>query len=122
MNPTLTMQAIATRTSEKIMQRSFDGRPRVKKGSPVSSIDPAVTHAVVRGGAAGCASERYRVASQRFHIRVQAGECHGANILGQWKRMVARVNNVEARKTQGLTRRVHRASGGRRGGTFDFET
>ena len=50
MNPTLTMQAIATRTSEKIMRLYFDGDPWVAKGSPVSSIDPAVTHAVIRAG------------------------------------------------------------------------
>jgi choline dehydrogenase-like flavoprotein len=50
MNPTLTMQAIATRTAEKIVERCFGGRAWVKTGSPVSSIDPAVTHAVVRAG------------------------------------------------------------------------
>jgi choline dehydrogenase-like flavoprotein len=50
MNPTLTMQAIATRTSEKIMRRYFGGAGWVKNGSPVSSIDPAVTHAVVKAG------------------------------------------------------------------------
>ena len=50
MNPTLTMQAIATRTAEKIVERYFGGRAWVKTGSPVSSIDPAVTHAVLRAG------------------------------------------------------------------------
>lgn len=46
-NPTLTMQAIATRTAETIFQRYFDGDPWVDSESPVSSIDPAVTKAVI---------------------------------------------------------------------------
>jgi choline dehydrogenase-like flavoprotein len=50
MNPTLTMQAIATRTAEKIMQRYFGGAPWVVGGAPVSSVDSAVTHAVLRLG------------------------------------------------------------------------
>lgn len=50
MNPTLTMQAIATRTAEKIMSRYFGGSPWVGKKSLVSSIDPAVTQAVMRAG------------------------------------------------------------------------
>src|SRR2546429_9708939 len=45
-NPTLTTQALATRTAEKIFQRYFDGDPWVGRESPVSSIDSAVTHAV----------------------------------------------------------------------------
>ena len=45
-NPTLTTQALATRTAEKIFKRYFDGDPWVKKESPVSSIDPKVTNAV----------------------------------------------------------------------------
>lgn len=44
-NPTLTTQALATRTAEKIFQRYFDGDPWVTRESPVSSIDDAVTQA-----------------------------------------------------------------------------
>jgi hypothetical protein len=47
-NPTLTTQAIATRTAERIFTRYFGGLPWVHGESPVSSIDPKVTHAVVR--------------------------------------------------------------------------
>jgi choline dehydrogenase-like flavoprotein len=49
-NPTLTTQALATRTAEKIFQLYFDGAPWVGSHAPVSSIDPAVTHAVVQRG------------------------------------------------------------------------
>jgi choline dehydrogenase-like flavoprotein len=45
-NPTLTTQALATRTAERIFTRYFDGDPWVKSESPVSSIDPRVTKAV----------------------------------------------------------------------------
>ncbi len=45
-NPTLTTQALATRTAEKIFQRYFDGDPWVQKDAPVSSIDSSVTRAV----------------------------------------------------------------------------
>jgi choline dehydrogenase-like flavoprotein len=45
-NPTLTTQALATRTAEKIFKRYFDGDPWVKKESPLTSIDPKVTRAV----------------------------------------------------------------------------
>jgi choline dehydrogenase-like flavoprotein len=45
-NPTLTTQALATRTAEKIFQKYFDGDPWIEHESPVSSIDAAVTHAV----------------------------------------------------------------------------
>jgi len=47
-NPTLTTQALATRTAEKIVRRYFDGKPWVERESPVSSIAPAVTLAVLR--------------------------------------------------------------------------
>jgi choline dehydrogenase-like flavoprotein len=46
-NPTLTTQALATRTAEKIFQRYFGGDPWVEEEAPVSSIDPAVTQAVM---------------------------------------------------------------------------
>ena len=46
-NPTLTTQALATRTAEEIFRRHFDGEPWVGAESPVSSIDPRVTHAVL---------------------------------------------------------------------------
>jgi choline dehydrogenase-like flavoprotein len=42
-NPTLTTQALATRTAEKIYQRYFDGQPWVANGSPVVSTDPRVS-------------------------------------------------------------------------------
>jgi hypothetical protein len=46
-NPTLTTQALATRTAEKIFQLYFGGDPWVEKEIPISSIDPAVTQAVM---------------------------------------------------------------------------
>jgi choline dehydrogenase-like flavoprotein len=49
-NPTLTMQALATRTAEKIFQRYFGGDPWVGSESPVASTDDAVTQAVVARG------------------------------------------------------------------------
>jgi choline dehydrogenase-like flavoprotein len=49
-NPTLTMQAIATRTAEKIFSRYFDGDPWVKREAPLSSIDRKVTRAVRERG------------------------------------------------------------------------
>jgi choline dehydrogenase-like flavoprotein len=45
-NPTLTSQALATRTAEKIFTRYFGGDPWVKKEAPLSSIDHKVTKAV----------------------------------------------------------------------------
>jgi len=49
-NPTLTTQALATRTAEKIFQLYFDGDPWVGTESPISSIDPAVTRGVIQRG------------------------------------------------------------------------
>jgi choline dehydrogenase-like flavoprotein len=49
-NPTLTTQALATRTAEKIFQLYFGGDPWVVKEKPVSSIDPQVTKAVRESG------------------------------------------------------------------------
>ena len=49
-NPTLTTQAVATRTAEKIFQRYFGGDPWVISEAPVSSVDRAVTAAVVELG------------------------------------------------------------------------
>ena len=49
-NPTLTTQAVATRTAEKIFSRYFGGDPWVGLEAPVSSIDPAVTAAVIELG------------------------------------------------------------------------
>jgi choline dehydrogenase-like flavoprotein len=46
-NPTLTSQAVATRTAEKIFQRYFGGDPWVGTEAPVSSIDDRVTAAVL---------------------------------------------------------------------------
>lgn len=47
-NPTLTTQALATRTAEKIFQAYFDGYPWVRRESPVVSTARAVTRAVVQ--------------------------------------------------------------------------
>jgi choline dehydrogenase-like flavoprotein len=49
-NPTLTTQALATRTAEKIFTSYFGGGVWVGRESPISSIDPAVTRAVKRTG------------------------------------------------------------------------
>jgi len=49
-NPTLTTQALATRTAEKIFAAYFGGDAWVGKESPVSSIDRAVTKAVKSAG------------------------------------------------------------------------
>lgn len=49
-NPTLTTQALATRTAEKIFQLYFGGDPWVQTEAPVSSIDPRVTKAVGERG------------------------------------------------------------------------
>jgi choline dehydrogenase-like flavoprotein len=46
-NPTLTTQALATRTAEKIFALEFGGDPWVGREAPVSSIDPIVTQAVL---------------------------------------------------------------------------
>jgi choline dehydrogenase-like flavoprotein len=49
-NPTLTTQALATRTAERIFVSYFGGDPWVGRESPVSSIDNSVTAAVVAVG------------------------------------------------------------------------
>jgi choline dehydrogenase-like flavoprotein len=49
-NPTLTMQAFATRAAERIFVRYFGGDPWVGRESPVSSIDDSVTRAVTAVG------------------------------------------------------------------------
>ena len=49
-NPTLTTQALATRTAERIFVRYFGGDPWVGRESPVSSIDDTVTVAVFAAG------------------------------------------------------------------------
>ena len=46
-NPTLTTQALATRTAEGIFTKYFGGEPWVQRESPVSSVDDAVTRAVL---------------------------------------------------------------------------
>jgi choline dehydrogenase-like flavoprotein len=46
-NPTLTNQALATRTAEQIFTRYFGGHPWVRHEAPVSSIDRRVTKAVL---------------------------------------------------------------------------
>lgn len=42
-NPTLTNQALATRTAEKIFQRYFGGDPWVRDSAPVVSTDPRIS-------------------------------------------------------------------------------
>jgi choline dehydrogenase-like flavoprotein len=49
-NPTLTSQALATRTAEKIVEKYFGGEPWVATESPTSSIDDQVTQAVIDRG------------------------------------------------------------------------
>jgi choline dehydrogenase-like flavoprotein len=49
-NPTLTTQAVATRTAEKIFVRYFGGDRWVGRESPVSSVDDTVTQAVLAAG------------------------------------------------------------------------
>jgi choline dehydrogenase-like flavoprotein len=49
-NPTLTTQALATRTAERIFARHFGGDPWVGRESPVSSVDDTVTAAVAAAG------------------------------------------------------------------------
>ena len=47
-NPTLTTQALATRTAEQIFQRYFGGDPWVRTEAPVVSTDRRVTRAVMQ--------------------------------------------------------------------------
>jgi choline dehydrogenase-like flavoprotein len=49
-NPTLTTQALATRTAEKIFRKYFGGDPWIEREAPVPSVDHAVTRAVVARG------------------------------------------------------------------------
>jgi choline dehydrogenase-like flavoprotein len=49
-NPTLTTQALATRTAERIFVRQFGGDHWVRRESPVVSTDDRVTHAVKARG------------------------------------------------------------------------
>jgi choline dehydrogenase-like flavoprotein len=49
-NPTLTTQALATRTAEKIFQLYFGGEPWVAREVPRASTDPQVTRAVLQRG------------------------------------------------------------------------
>ncbi|MFI6754244.1 GMC family oxidoreductase N-terminal domain-containing protein [Rhodococcus coprophilus] len=49
-NPTLTTQAVATRTAEKIVEKYFGGEAWVGREDPVSSIDDRVTEAVIARG------------------------------------------------------------------------
>lgn len=53
MNPTMTLQAIVTRTVERIFSKYFGGDWWVPFESPVSSVDPKVTATVLERGLAG---------------------------------------------------------------------
>jgi hypothetical protein len=48
-NPTLTCQALATRTAEKIFVNEFGGDPFVGSGAPVVSTDSSITAALPAG-------------------------------------------------------------------------
>jgi choline dehydrogenase-like flavoprotein len=50
MNPTLTTQALATRTAERIFQLCFGGSAWVGRETPLSSVDDRVTQAVLARG------------------------------------------------------------------------
>ncbi|WP_119728594.1 GMC family oxidoreductase N-terminal domain-containing protein [Thermomonospora amylolytica] len=45
-NPTLTTQALATRTAEKILTKHFGGTPWVRTGTPTPSTDPRISQAL----------------------------------------------------------------------------
>lgn len=49
-NPTLTTQALATRTAEKIFQLYFDGDPWVRTEEPTVSTDPRISRRLARLG------------------------------------------------------------------------
>ena len=49
-NPTITCQALATRTAEKILVNEFGGAPFVATGSPTVSTDPSITAALASVG------------------------------------------------------------------------
>jgi choline dehydrogenase-like flavoprotein len=52
-NPTLSTQALATRTAEKIFQYYFGGDPWTGRDAPVASIDDSVTRALMQRGLSG---------------------------------------------------------------------
>jgi choline dehydrogenase-like flavoprotein len=49
-NPTLTSQALATRTAEKVFSLYFGGEPWVRREAPAVSTDPRITSALVSRG------------------------------------------------------------------------
>jgi choline dehydrogenase-like flavoprotein len=49
-NPTLTSQALATRTAEKVFTLYFGGEPWVRREAPTVSTDPRITNALVSHG------------------------------------------------------------------------
>jgi choline dehydrogenase-like flavoprotein len=46
-NPTITTQALATRTAEKIFEKYFQGDPWIGSESPVVSTDPRISQALM---------------------------------------------------------------------------
>jgi hypothetical protein len=87
-NPTLTTQALATRTAERILQLYFGGEPFVGREAPVSSVDDVVTRAVLGVGPATSApapAQPVVSADQRGLLPATGGSDHrllGALALG----------------------------------------
>jgi choline dehydrogenase-like flavoprotein len=83
-NPTLTSQALATRTAEHIFTRYFDGDPWVLSDTPISSIDDRVTAAVLGTAARGPAPAPVPVAppSAAGGSRLPATGGGGAPLVG----------------------------------------
>jgi choline dehydrogenase-like flavoprotein len=91
-NPTLTSQAVATRTAEKIFQLYFDGDPWVGGEAPISSIDDRVTSAVL-GRPFGGPPERLLPATgsdDRSRIAAGAAALAGAAAVEVGRRRVLR--------------------------------
>ena len=84
-NPTLTTQAVATRTAEAIFSRYFDGDPWVRNEAPVSSIDDRVTKAVLdadRKGVAATGDRTGDVADRTLPATGGGLPLHGAMAAG----------------------------------------
>jgi GMC oxidoreductase len=89
-NPTLTTQAVATRTAEMIFTRYFDGDPWVRSEAPVSSIDDRVTRGVLdadddrdrdRNGGVGAAGSGRELPATGGGLPLHAAVATGAGLL-----------------------------------------